>query len=320
MIGAIVLVALAVIFLPMLIKGPAPESGVADVPLDAPEAPQGEFETRELPLVTPGEAPAGGAVGMESGSGEQRLPTVDAGDAAEPADDGATMPAATAGGDYAVNFGTYSSLDDAGRVVAALKDARLPGYQESVTAAGGRTLHRVRVGPFATRADAEAARVRATGVHGGVVARVVALDADAADPAPPTRPAVEPAPPEPSTGTATAQSPPREAGSTEAPPREPSNPPAPATTAPEPRPAAPAAATVGFAVQLGAFSQADEANKLRDRARAAGFTAFIEQVRTDQGVLSRVRVGPVASRSEAEQLKAQVAARLGVAGIVRPHP
>ncbi|KAB8193403.1 sporulation protein, partial [Lysobacter maris] len=86
------------------------------------------------------------------------------------------------------------------------------------------------------------------------------------------------------------------------------------------KPAAPAAATVGFAVQLGAFSHAEEAGKLRDRARAAGFTAFIEQIRTDKGVLNRVRVGPVASRAEAEQLKAQVAARLGIAGIVRPHP
>ena len=35
-VGAIVLVALAVIFLPMLIKGPAPESGISDVPLNSP--------------------------------------------------------------------------------------------------------------------------------------------------------------------------------------------------------------------------------------------------------------------------------------------
>ena len=50
LIGAAVLVALAVIFLPMLIKGPAPESGVSDVSLDLPAPPGGEFETRELPL------------------------------------------------------------------------------------------------------------------------------------------------------------------------------------------------------------------------------------------------------------------------------
>ena len=85
-------------------------------------------------------------------------------------------------------------------------------------------------------------------------------------------------------------------------------------------PAAPAASGVGFAVQLGAFGQAADANALRDRARAAGFSAFVEQVRTDNGVLNRVRIGPVASREQAEQLKAQVAAKVGIAGMVRPHP
>ena len=59
---------------------------------------------------------------------------------------------------------------------------------------------------------------------------------------------------------------------------------------------------------------------LRDRVRAAGFSAFVEQVRTDKGTLSRVRVGPVADRADADRLRAQVAAKLGVSGIVRPHP
>ncbi|MFB3128588.1 MAG: SPOR domain-containing protein, partial [Lysobacteraceae bacterium] len=85
-------------------------------------------------------------------------------------------------------------------------------------------------------------------------------------------------------------------------------------------PAAPAASGVGFAVQLGAFGQANDANALRDKVRAAGFSAFVEQVRTEKGTLHRVRVGPVANRGDAEQLKAQVAAKVGVAGMVRPHP
>jgi cell division septation protein DedD len=94
---------------------------------------------------------------------------------------------------------------------------------------------------------------------------------------------------------------------------------------PEPKPqpqtpAAPAAGGVGFAVQLGAFGQANDANALRDKVRAAGFSAFVEQVRTEKGTLHRVRVGPVANRADAEQLKAQVAAKVGVAGMVRPHP
>ena len=58
----------------------------------------------------------------------------------------------------------------------------------------------------------------------------------------------------------------------------------------------------------------------RDRARAAGFSAFVEAVPTDKGTLNRVRVGPVASRAEADALKAQLSSKLGVSGIVRPHP
>ena len=36
LVGAAVLVALAVIFLPMLVKGPAPDSGVSNVSIDVP--------------------------------------------------------------------------------------------------------------------------------------------------------------------------------------------------------------------------------------------------------------------------------------------
>lgn len=85
-------------------------------------------------------------------------------------------------------------------------------------------------------------------------------------------------------------------------------------------PPSPAATNVGFAVQLGAFSKAADANALRDRVRAAGMTAFTEEVNTDKGMLTRVRVGPVASRADADQLKAQVRAKIGIDGLVRPHP
>ncbi|MET3010325.1 SPOR domain-containing protein, partial [Stenotrophomonas koreensis] len=103
--------------------------------------------------------------------------------------------------------------------------------------------------------------------------------------------------------------------------------PKPAATVAKPQPApapatprAPAASAVGWVVQLGAFSNAAEAEALRERMRAAGFSAFVEQVPTDRGSLSRVRVGPVASREAAEQLKAQLAARTGSSGMVRQHP
>ncbi|TQD41967.1 SPOR domain-containing protein, partial [Marilutibacter aestuarii] len=188
LIGAIVLVALAVIFLPMLIKGPAPESGVADLPLDMPDAPQGGFETRELPLVTPGATPEGGAVGMPT---DGALPTVDTREAATPAPAGA-LPATTAGGDYALGFGTYASSQDAARVIKVLADKGLPGFQDTIESADKRTLYRVRIGPYATREDAEAARVVAAGVNPQVEVRVLVLDADAAEPAPPVAAKPEP--------------------------------------------------------------------------------------------------------------------------------
>ncbi|RZA15354.1 MAG: sporulation protein, partial [Lysobacteraceae bacterium] len=94
-------------------------------------------------------------------------------------------------------------------------------------------------------------------------------------------------------------------------------------TAPKPEPpvARPAdTSKTGYAVQLGAFSSADEATKLRDRLRAAGFNAFTDTVPTDKGTLTRVRVGPAMTRAEADTLKSSVQAKVGIAGMVRPHP
>lgn len=322
-VGAVVLVALAVIFLPMLIKGPAPESGVSDVPLKLPDAPQGEgtLQTRELPLVTPGAAPASGVVGMDASDAE-------AGDAdATEAADG-MMPPSTAGGDYAVSFGRYATAADADKVVAALRGSQLTSYQEPVTD-NGRTLYRVRIGPFSTQAAAEAARLRAAHVRDDVGAKVVVLNADAETPAgaeaaPPASQPVAAASAPASRPEPLAEAKPAVAKPA-APAPKPTAPPVPTKPvtplAAATKPAEPAATSTGFAVQLGAFASAAEANKLRDRARAAGLRAFVESVRTDKGVLSRVRVGPVLTRAEADQLKAQVAAKLGIGdAIVKPHP
>ncbi|WP_127172185.1 SPOR domain-containing protein [Xanthomonas euvesicatoria] len=340
LIGAIVLVALAVIFLPMLVKGPAPSSGVADVPLEAPAAPaNGEFETRELPLVTPGNAPAGGALGM-AGAPAPVQNNPDAADLAAPS----STPSApeVAAGNYAVNFGAYATSADADAVIARLKQAQLPGFSEK-TQINGRPAWRVRVGPYADQAQAESARLQAVKVLSDVNAQVVTLDANAAAPAP--APAVKPGssvaaasttaptkteslPPEPAKPVVAAPKPAEVAKPVPAKPEV--TKPAPAkpelAAKPEPAkpvataPAAPAASAVGFAVQLGAFGRAEDADALRDRVRAAGFSAFVEQVRTDKGALNRVRVGPVANRSDAEQLRAQVAAKVGISGMVRPHP
>lgn len=310
LLGAAVLVALAVTFLPMLVMDPAPESGASDVPLRVPAAPAGDIETREMPLVEPA-ASSGPALAPAT------APTTDASTAPADEPDGGMLPAPTAGGDYAVSFGSYATAADAARVVGALRASKLPGYVEAVSA-GTRTLHRVRIGPYASQADAEGARLRAAHVRDDVGAKVVVLDAGAAPAR--TAAAATPAATSAAKPTSTEEAPARTVTTATRPSAMPSAPPEPAKPpAPEPT-ARPAAASVGFAVQLGAFSNAAEAERLQDRARSAGFSAFVEPVRTENGTLHRVRIGPVADRAAADSLRSQAAGKLGVSGIVRPHP
>lgn len=312
LVGAAVLVALAVIFLPMLVKGPAPDSGVSDLPLTMPDAPDGRYATRDLPLV----APSGeGAPALR----DDVLPTVDTATAppasqsmplpdevassASPLPDAGRataserLPASVAGGNYAVSFGAYGSSDNAQTVVTRLRAAGLPGYREAATVAG-KNAWRVRIGPYATRADAEAARIAAGSVRDDIDARVVALDAEAP---PPVVAAATPKPPVPA---------PKDGADA----ATPATSPAPAAAKPD------AAAEVGFAVQVGAFSKPADAIGLRDRLRAAGFNALTETVDTDKGALTRVKAGPVLSRADADQLKAQLQAKFGLDGLVRTHP
>ncbi|MGY0651571.1 SPOR domain-containing protein [Luteimonas sp. A537] len=358
LIGAAVLIALAVIFLPMLVQGPAPDSGVSDLSLHVPDAPSGEYVTRDLPLVAPsatssaglladdgslatvdtataapqGDARAEDAADLASDVDVAPLAEGDAADVAplpaqerpatqpeplapqrpvaaagpapeaplparpeppkpepskpEPATPPARLPAATAGGDYAVNFGAYGSRADAGTVVNRLRQSNLPAYVEE-TRVGDRDAWRVRIGPYASRADAESARVRAGSIGSRATAAVVALDAAA---------------PASSGGSAA------------------SRPPAPTAAPSAPAPAPTTAAGTGFSVQLGAYGNASEANALRDRLRAAGIGAFTETVQTDKGTLTRVKAGPVVTRGEADQLKARVKSNFNIDGLVRSHP
>lgn len=330
LVGAVVLIALAVIFLPMLVKGPAPDSGVSDVPLDIPAEPKADAATRDLPLTAPSATPQGGAVGMPSAAPE---PAIEAPASDAPAQDG-PFPTVAAG-DYVVSFGSYASGADADKVIAALRGAELTAYREAVQL-GGREAQRVRIGPFADRAVAESARLRAVQVNGNVGAKVVALDAKAAPaPAstavaapPPASVKAEPLPPSPKpvaaapVATGKPAPPAADAKPSTAAPAKPVATATPPVQKPEPASAAKPADTgkTGFVVQAGAFADANAATALRDKLRAAGMNAFTDTVDTEAGKRTRVRVGPAMNRAEADALKAQVKAKAGIDGIVRPHP
>lgn len=310
LIGAAVLVALAVIFLPMLVDGPEPQQGTSSVPLDIPAPPERSFETRELPVVpaTSSPSPATPApadpdrivtVEAENGKPPEAMPE-DLAPAATPepvtpdpapanaapdvpaatpapvattppvAETHATgaLPAATPGGRFVVNLGSYANVANANALVASMKKAGLPAYGDSVPVNGKAGL-RVRIGPFAQKGEAEAARLAASRLRGDVPAAVIAIDGEEAAAAP-------------------------------APARAP--------------------AASGFAVQLGALKTEADANALRDKARGAGFTAYVERADTEAGALFRVRVGPELQRANAESLKAQIKQKLAIDGVVVTHP
>lgn len=113
-------------------------------------------------------------------------------------------------------------------------------------------------------------------------------------------------------------------------PQPESAPPAEQPTQPPPRPAPaetpvrqpaaqPAPTSDGpWTVQVGSFSQSDNAQALQRRLAAEGFDAFVSRVVTDAGTMHRVRVGPVPERDAAERLLTRVrAAGHGGARVVR---
>jgi DedD protein len=82
------------------------------------------------------------------------------------------------------------------------------------------------------------------------------------------------------------------------------------------KPGAPAtmvAASGAFAVQAAATASEAAALELAERLRKAGFTPYTEKVETKDGPRHRVRVGPYATRDEAERSRARLKA-LGIGG------
>ncbi len=103
----------------------------------------------------------------------------------------------------------------------------------------------------------------------------------------------------------------------------------PAPAAPTTTPAKPVTSTQtdtaakplsGWVVQLASLASKDNALALRERLRGLGYTAFVEEITTAQGVLYRVRVGPELERGNAEALRNRLEQQVQIKGIVSRYP
>lgn len=74
-----------------------------------------------------------------------------------------------------------------------------------------------------------------------------------------------------------------------------------------PKPSAPVAATEGrLVVQVGAFADADKAREARIKLEKAGLKTYTQVADTKDGKRTRVRVGPFASKAEAEKAASKI--------------
>lgn len=300
LVGAAVLVVLAVVFLPMVFDGPEETQSEA-IDLGIPAAPEREFETRVVPLdpAVPVPAPAAdpdrivtvdanapGRTDALAGTPDApaQRPAVSApatkAPAASTATTAATTPATTppttpanadapaSGGRYVVSFGSYAKAENASALVASLKQAGIDARAEPVDV-NGQPGMRVRSGPYIDRAQADKARLLAARARADAPGTIVEVDdatpAAAAAPAASGRPA-------------------------------------------------------GWAVQVGAYQDAGDAEAQRDKLRGAGFSAYVDTVRTEKGTLHRVRIGPELKRANADAVRAALKAKLGIDGMVVSHP
>lgn len=304
LVGAAVIIALAVIFLPMLLDSPEPEATMQQMDLSIPPRPAVGVETRRLPMDPALSAPPpvsepvlespASAVAQPTPPPAE-IPARSAGPAPivrEPpatsapssaASGGARSAAATAppaaplpkpptpaaGGRFVAQFGSYAERSNAEALVRDLGKVGVPASIEVVSAASGRSLHRVRSQAYATRADAEAVRLSAQRQIAGLQSSVVELArADA--------------------------------------------------TQSDPRPAQ----LSGWAVQVGVFSRQQAADELIARLRAAGYAAFSEPIRVGGGQTGyRVRVGPELKRENAVRIQGELKTKMKLAdALVVAHP
>jgi DedD protein len=334
LVGASVLIALAVVVLPMLLggrpDGAAQETRKIELP---PQPAELDFQTRRYPIgdaaVTPPAAP--GAAALPGGNG----PVVAAGTAsdaqpkngpgavahvelqprefedaleaketasaetaakpepeppsAEPTREPDSRPEvesqpeasttapqaqaqprpqpATVAGRYVVQVASFSSIGNANRLSETLRGHGYAVLSDTVKSDVG-TLHRVRIGPFASEGQATEAAAQVRRQVGEVKPRVVDLQ------------------PQEETQTAASQA------------------------------STPADPLIRWVVQVGSFSAPGNAETLVARLRGEGLSAYTEAVSASGSTIYRVRVGPYLERDEALRVDRLVNERFSLDGVV----
>jgi DedD protein len=185
-------------------------------------------------------------------------------------------------GSYKINLSAYASAAGAANLQRRVQALGYPVSSHAITQ-GGQPRTVVIAGPFETRTAAEAARLKITQSVPGVPAR---LQQDASE----------------------------ESASAAAPFA------APASKAAAAVPTATKSRAGGFAVQLAAMSSQGDATALRDKLRGAGFDGFLDSVQAGGKQLWRVRAGPQTQRADAERIRDQIKAKLGIAGNIVAVP
>lgn len=72
----------------------------------------------------------------------------------------------------------------------------------------------------------------------------------------------------------------------------------------------------GWVVRLGSFSDRENASKLVDRLQDAGYKAYTRDVRSDQGILTGVFVGPWLDRAQVNDYQRKLQEEFSLAGLV----
>ncbi len=153
---------------------------------------------------------------------------------------------------YLVQVGSFSSEKNANELAGLLKADGFPVFMDVVDRTAGR-LHRVRVGPYAERSEADNVVSRISSKDKNLTPRVVDLR--------------------------------------------------PADSAPVSTPADP---LVRWVVQVGSFSSSKSAEGLVAELRLAGLPAFSEKVSSASGSVYKVRIGPELDREKAKELARKV--------------